>query len=501
MTLSWITLMPLVGPPYAALSATTSAASLPASTAPSMDPRNFWLVQSPASVKLEMGVAWLGRYLLRPGMAAYTLRGVFTTACFSSTAPTPSGDPGPISSGNRRSSSSIVASMMSWLLLAIQLVLPPASGEHGANTSSSMDLLGSKCSLHVVLMSAYTDSSGERLKHRWSMPVSLRSNHMWMLITGMPSSSWIWWKYGMVAHGLGIMRFMTSTGMALTYSSATISSPLVISRCFTLPSSFSTNSLRRFFMRTSPPRALMWSTMGAHSRAGWLPSRNAICRPSVSLRKRFMAVSTTVMDSLSGSMKSRALAMEMNTSSLMRSGMPYLRMKSCTLSSSCASMKSCPSISIGISGGAVCSFSCSVSISLLSRMARPKLKGAGMPLTKSKVVNCPGSSCMAKIILCTFHCRRSSMSSSAKRFIMLGYAPKKMCRPVSIQSPSLSCHALTLPPSTGRPSSTMGSWPASARYLAHARPDRPPPTMATRFFFAASPFTALNLLESASATR
>eukprot|EP00962_Isochrysis_galbana_P053022 scaffold24490_cov101-Isochrysis_galbana.AAC.2 len=37
-----------------------------------------------------------------------------------------------------------------------------------------------------------------------------------------------------------------------------------------------------------------------------------------------MAVSTTVMESLSGSMKSSALAIEMKTSSLMRSGMPYL---------------------------------------------------------------------------------------------------------------------------------------------------------------------------------
>ena len=61
-----------------------------------------------------------------------------------------------------------------------------------------------------------------------------------------------------------------------------------------------------------------------------MPSRNAICRPSVSFKKRFIAVSTTVMESLSGSMKSSALAMEMNTSSLMRSGMPYLRMKSST---------------------------------------------------------------------------------------------------------------------------------------------------------------------------
>jgi hypothetical protein len=31
----------------------------------------------------------------------------------------------------------------------------------------------------------------------------------------------------------------------------------------------------------------------------WFPSRNAICRPLSSLRKRFMAVSTTVMESLS----------------------------------------------------------------------------------------------------------------------------------------------------------------------------------------------------------
>jgi len=29
------------------------------------------------------GFACEGRYLLRPGMAAYTDRGVFTTACFS----------------------------------------------------------------------------------------------------------------------------------------------------------------------------------------------------------------------------------------------------------------------------------------------------------------------------------------------------------------------------------------------------------------------------------
>mmetsp|Transcript_4719 Transcript_4719/g.14994 ORF Transcript_4719/g.14994 Transcript_4719/m.14994 type:complete len:289 (-) Transcript_4719:43-909(-) len=195
-----------------------------------------------------------------------------------------------------------------------------------------------------------------------------------------------------------------------------------------------------------------------------------------------MAVRTTVMDSLSGSMKSRAFAMEMKTSSLIRSGMPYLRMNCSTESSSCLSIKSWPSMSMGSSGGAVWIFSGSVSIFWFNRIARAKLKGAGMPATKSKVVNSPGSSCIAKTILCTFHCKRSWMPSSENRRSMFGYAPKKMCSPVSIQSPSLSCQAETLPPSTSRASYTTGSWPASTRYLAQARPLRPPPMMATFFF-------------------
>mmetsp|Transcript_895 Transcript_895/g.1112 ORF Transcript_895/g.1112 Transcript_895/m.1112 type:complete len:204 (+) Transcript_895:112-723(+) len=202
----------------------------------------------------------------------------------------------------------------------------------------------------------------------------------------------------MVCHCSGIIRRTMSTGMADTYSSASTLVPSRMSRCLTEPSSFSTNSLKGFSITNAPPFFLMLSAMGAQSRSGWLPSRKAICRPLSSFRKRFMAVSTTVMDSLSGSMKSRALAMEMNTSSLILSGMPYLRMKSSTLSSSWASMKSWPSMSMGRRGGAVCSFSPSVSIFWFMRMARPKLKGAGIPGIKSKVVNSPGSSCMAKII-------------------------------------------------------------------------------------------------------
>mmetsp|Transcript_12365 Transcript_12365/g.40482 ORF Transcript_12365/g.40482 Transcript_12365/m.40482 type:complete len:210 (-) Transcript_12365:500-1129(-) len=207
-------------------------------------------------------------------------------------------------------------------------------------------------------------------------------------------------------------RFVTSTGMASTYSSATTSRPSLSTRAATPPPSFTRISARGASVSTSPPASRMRSAMGAHTRSGWLPSRNAIWRPLSSLRKRFMAVKTTVIDSLSGSIKSSALAMEMKTSSLMRSGMPYLRMKSSTDSSSWALMKSWPSMSMGSNGGAVWSFSPSVSIFWFSKIARPKLKGAGMPGIKSKVVNSPGSSCMAKTILCTFHWSRSSMPSS-----------------------------------------------------------------------------------------
>jgi hypothetical protein len=45
--------------------------------------------------------------------------------------------------------------------------------------------------------------------------------------------------------------------------------------------------------------------------------------------------------------------------------------------------------------------------------------GAGMS-GKSKRLNSPGESGMAKIIECSFHCRRSWMLSSLKTFIMLG---------------------------------------------------------------------------------
>mmetsp|Transcript_18640 Transcript_18640/g.32444 ORF Transcript_18640/g.32444 Transcript_18640/m.32444 type:complete len:223 (-) Transcript_18640:36-704(-) len=125
-------------------------------------------------------------------------------------------------------------------------------------------------------------------------------------------------------------------------------------------------------------------------------------------------------------------------------------------------------------------FSGHVSMSLLPTMATNAFSGAGSQLGKSKRLNSPGLSGIANIMACFFHCSRSSMSSSLNRFIILGYAPKKMCRPVSIQSPSSSCHADTFPPSTSRASSTRGMCPASARYLPHDSPARPPPITATR---------------------
>eukprot|EP00900_Chrysochromulina_parva_P023430 jgi/Chrpa1/5720/Chrysochromulina_OHIO_Genome00015206-RA len=143
----------------------------------------------------------------------------------------------------------------------------------------------------------------------------------------------------------------------------------------------------------------MCAFIGAHSRSGWLPSKKAVCEPSASLMKRFIAVSTTVIESLSGSMKSSALPIAMKISSLMRLGIPYFSMNCSTESSSCASMNDWPSVSIGSSPGTIRSFSSIVSISVLLRIAAAMLKGAGTLGGKLKLVNSPGRSCMANVIL------------------------------------------------------------------------------------------------------
>mmetsp|Transcript_27786 Transcript_27786/g.80564 ORF Transcript_27786/g.80564 Transcript_27786/m.80564 type:complete len:225 (-) Transcript_27786:359-1033(-) len=224
----------------------------------------------------------------------------------------------------------------------------------------------------------------------------------------------------MFAHSFGTKRRMMSQGTAETYSSASTTSPPRISKCFTELSSLSTSRSTAAFMRTWPPSDSMWSTMGRQSRSGWLPSRKAICNPSVSFRNRFMAVNTTVMDKFSGSMKSKAFAIAMKTSSLILSGIPCRRMNSRTEMSSWASMNDWPSINIGNRGGAVCSFSGRVSIFWFIKIAKTKFSGAGIPWMKSNVVNSPGSSCIAKIIWWRFHCRRSSMPSSLNNRIMFG---------------------------------------------------------------------------------
>jgi hypothetical protein len=59
-------------------------------------------------------------------------------------------------------------------------------------------------------------------------------------------------------------------------------------------------------------------------------------------------------------------------------------------------------------------FSGQDSIWLLARMAQMPLNGAGMS-GKSKRLNSPGLSGIAKIMLCSFHCSRSSMPSSCGR--------------------------------------------------------------------------------------
>mmetsp|Transcript_1474 Transcript_1474/g.4868 ORF Transcript_1474/g.4868 Transcript_1474/m.4868 type:complete len:272 (+) Transcript_1474:780-1595(+) len=271
-------------------------------------------------------------------------------------------------------------------------------------------------------------------------------------MTGMPSSSLSWRKKGIVDQASGMRRFVTSTGMASTYSSATTSRPSLSTRAATPPSSFTRISARGASVSTSPPASRMRSAMGAHTRSGWLPSRNAVCEPSASLMKRFIAVSTTVMDSLSGSMKSSAFPMAMKISSLIVSGMPYFSMNWSTLNSSCSSMKLWPSRSMGSRPGTMRILSTSDSISVFVRMAAAMFSGAGTPSGNSKLVNSPGRSRIAKDMRWAFHWSRSRMSNSLKRLSTFGYAPKKTCNPVSIQSPSSSCHALTLPPSTSRAS-------------------------------------------------
>mmetsp|Transcript_40269 Transcript_40269/g.93979 ORF Transcript_40269/g.93979 Transcript_40269/m.93979 type:complete len:246 (-) Transcript_40269:569-1306(-) len=214
---------PLVGRP-AAFWTTTWAASFPASTAPSIDPRYFCAVQSPARTKLRMGVSCDGRYLPMPGRAAYTDRGTRTTenlrsAAFPCAVPSPPRAvraSGAISSGNRNASSATAASMISSSDFFSQSTPPePASGEHGANTSSSIEQ-SLAYSRHERDMSAYTERRSERLKARPSSDdASLRSNQSCRLMTGMPRNARNGAKKCAAApssHAGGVSLLKTSTG-------------------------------------------------------------------------------------------------------------------------------------------------------------------------------------------------------------------------------------------------------------------------------------------------
>ena len=110
----------------------------------------------------------------------------------------------------------------------------------------------------------------------------------------------------------------------------------------------------------------------------------------------------------------------MKISSLTVSGMPYFSMNSSTLSSSWASMKSWPSMSIGSSPGTILTLSTSESISRFVRIAAAMLKGAGTFAGNSKFVNSPGRWRIAKDMRCGFHWSRSLIFSSFSRFIMFG---------------------------------------------------------------------------------
>src|SRR4051794_39614293 len=71
------------------------------------------------------------------------------------------------------------------------------------------------------------------------------------------------------------------------------------------------------------------------------------------------------------------------------------------------------------------------------------------------------------------------MPNSRIKTKISSYAPKNTCNPVSIQSPSASFHADTLPPRIGRFSYSSTDSPASTSLLAAVSPASPPPTTIT----------------------
>mmetsp|Transcript_23846 Transcript_23846/g.47456 ORF Transcript_23846/g.47456 Transcript_23846/m.47456 type:complete len:294 (-) Transcript_23846:691-1572(-) len=292
----------------------------------------------------------------------------------------------------------MAASTISSSLALIQSLDAPACALQGAKTRESIVESSSEYSAQHTLMSAYTLRRGLLEKQRPSTALSFVENHSWRLITGMPSSSSSCLKYGMCDQASGTILLKTSTGIADTNSSATTFVPSLMSRWQTRPSSPATIAETGDPRRTEPPLASMDERRGAHSLEGWLPSRKAVCDPSASFMNLFIAVRITVMLSLSGSTKSRALPIAMKSSVRTLEGMLYSSMNSDTDFSSWRSMKSWPSRSMGRRPGTIATLSRRESMSLLPRIAAAMFRGAGTLGGKSKLVNRPGYCCIAKVM-------------------------------------------------------------------------------------------------------
>ena len=91
-----------------------------------------------------------------------------------------------------------------------------------------------------------------------------------------------------------------------------------------------TTSLKGMEIMTSPSEALMFWAIIFHRLLVWFPLRKAICSLLDLLRKNIMTINATVVEIFSRLMKSKALAMNMKTSLLMHSVVPYFLIKFCS---------------------------------------------------------------------------------------------------------------------------------------------------------------------------
>mmetsp|Transcript_21436 Transcript_21436/g.59518 ORF Transcript_21436/g.59518 Transcript_21436/m.59518 type:complete len:262 (+) Transcript_21436:624-1409(+) len=261
-------------------------------------------------------------------------------------------------------------------------------------------------------MSAYTDSNLEREKIRELSAGSFRSNQSWTLITGtLMRLSNALLKKAISRHCSGSLNRRACTGIALMYLSAfhtSLSPPSMPRMRNPRTSPLASNKILSsgLLSNTLPPLFSIYSCSGWHSLSGKFPSRNAFLEPFVSLRNRFKAVSTTVADSRSGSMKASALDIATKISCSTSGGAPVLRSHSEIVMLSASAMYLSPPSSAGSSAIPKRIFCGHVSMSELPRMATRALKGPGRS-GKSKRLKVPGRFGMANTMLCFFHCSLS----------------------------------------------------------------------------------------------